>query len=218
MNAPHIETSAEIGALAKALPKAQAAIAKITKDAANPHFNSKYASLTEIAGAVLPAMNANGFTILQPASSDDAGVSVVTVLLHESGEWMRSTHLVPVSRRDAQGIGSALTYARRQALQSFLTVAPEGEDDDAEGAVGRGNAPKPPLNTPKPAQEPPSLTVRANRLAATLNGVKTLHDLTRAWDLAKELRADLAKDAPADLAALDELHTKRHAVLIGGAG
>jgi hypothetical protein len=210
-----IEMSPEIGELAKALPAAQAAITKVGKDAANPHFQSRYASLTEIADAILPAMNGAGITVLQPVSADVDGVQVTTVLLHSSGQWLRSTHVVPVSRRDAQGVGSALTYARRQALQALLTVAPQGEDDDAEGAVGRG-AGRPPLPPPPPQQS--DRAARVTRLERTVGEVKTLRDLTKAWDLAKALRAELAAEEPATAARLDDLHERRHAELIGGAG
>jgi hypothetical protein len=211
-----IETSAEIVELAKALPMAQAAIAKVVKDATNPHFQNKYASLSEIAEAVLPAMNGNGFAVLQPVATDDANVRVTTILLHQSGQWLRSTHTIPVAQKNAQGYGSALTYARRQALQSLLTVTPQGEDDDGEGAVGRGANAKPPL----PPKEPdkPTLAKRVAHLERTLTDVKILRDLTRAWDLAQALRAELQASDPQEAARLDALHTKRHTELIGAAG
>jgi hypothetical protein len=216
---PTLTTSPDIAALAKALPKAQAAISKVTKDAANPHFNAKYASLSEIADAVLPAMNGAGITVLQPVATDEQGVQVTTILLHESGQWLRSTHCIPVSRRDAQGYGSALSYARRQALQSLLTVAPAGEDDDGEGAVGRGSGggAKPPLQPPK-QPERPTLEKRAAHLKRTMTDVTTLRDLTRAWDLSKDLRAELAGTDANAAAELDALHERRNADLIGGAG
>jgi len=211
-----IETSADISELAKALPEAQAAIAKITRDAANPHFGSRYASLTEIADAVLPAMNSHGFSVLQGVTAAGAGVTVTTRLLHTSAQWLQSTHLVPVSRQDAQGVGSALTYARRQALQALLTVAPQGEDDDGEGAVGRG-AGRPPLPPAKPPERP-QRAERVARLEKTIGDVKVLRDLARAWDLAKELRGELAAEDPAEAARLDAVHEARHVELLQGAG
>jgi hypothetical protein len=212
-----ITTSPEIVELAKALPKAQAAIAKITRDATNPHFNSKYASLTEIADAVLPAMNSAGITVLQPVATENDTVKVTTILLHESGQWLRSTHSIPVSKRDAQGYGSALTYARRQALQALLTVAPQGEDDDAENAVGRGSAARPPIGaTPPKEPERPTLAKRVAHLEKTLNDVRLLKDEARAWDLARDLRAELKEKEPATLARLEALHERRHSELLSG--
>jgi len=213
---PLLEMSADIGELAKALPAAQAAIAKITRDAANPHFGSRYASLTEIADAVLPAMNGAGFSVLQPARFAGAGVvEVETTLLHTSAQWIRGTHSVPVSRVDAQGVGSALTYARRQALQSFLVVAPQGEDDDGEGAVGRGPG-RPPIPPTEP--ERPPLEVRVERLEKTLGQVKTIRDLDRAWALGADLRKECATEMPELAARLDDLYQRRRVEMIGDAG
>jgi hypothetical protein len=143
-------------------------------------------------------------------------VEVTTILLHESGQWMRATHPVPVSKRDAQGVGSALTYARRQALQAMLVIAAQGEDDDGEGAVGRGQG-RPPLPPPAPPPKPARID-RVSRLERTMGEVKTLRDLTRAWDLAKDLRTELAADEPETAARLDALHEARHVELLGGAG
>jgi ERF superfamily protein len=210
-----IETSPEIGELAKALPKAQAAITKITKDATNTHFSNKYATLTEITDAIRPAMNDHGFSVFQFLSAGAGAVQVTTRLQHESAQFIQATHTVPVSKGDAQGFGSAATYARRQALQAFFAVAPEGEDDDGEGSVGRG-AGRPPL----PPKEPdrPSLLDRAARLEKTLGEVKLIRDLDRAWKLAADLIAELRDKEPATAARVEALHDERHAALIGGAG
>jgi hypothetical protein len=209
-----IETSADIDALAKALPAAQQGFAKVAKDAANPHFNSRYASLAEIAEAVTPALNKAGFTVLQPVtvSEDGAAVRVTTVLLHESGQWLRATHSVPISKRDAQGVGSALTYARRQALQALLTVAPAGEDDDGEGAVGRGQG-RPPLPPTPPPAKPP-LVERAERLELRLREVRTSRDIDRTWALAGDLREELKAADPDRAARAEALYESRRTELI----
>jgi hypothetical protein len=209
-----IELSDSITALAKALPGAQRAFAKVTRDASNPHFQNKYASLSEIAEATVPALNAAGITVLQgvTTSEDGGSVEVETMLLHDSAQWLRATHTVPISKRDAQGVGSALTYARRQALQALLTVAPVGEDDDGEGAVGRGSG-RPPLPPAPPAQKP-TMHDRVARLERTIGEVKTERDLAKAWDLAKELRAELARNAPSVAERLNKQHEARHVELI----
>jgi hypothetical protein len=210
-----IEMSEEIGELAKALPEAQKAIGKISRDATNPHFNNKYASLSEIRDAVVPALNDHGITVLQPTTADGAAVYVTTILLHTSAQWLRSTHRIPVSRIDAQGVGSAVTYAKRQALQALMVVAAPGEDDDAEGAVGRG-AGRPPLPPSEPSR--PTLEQRKARLRQTLGEVRTVRDLVKAWDLGKELRAELAEKDPQGAADLDAFYETRHRELIGAAG
>ena len=210
-----IETSPETGDLMKALAKAQAAFSEIEKDAANPHFQSRYATLAEILRATRAALNAHGIWFTQPISAGAGAVQITTRLQHESGQFFQSTHTIPVSKNDAQGFGSAITYAKRQAAQAVLGLAAAGEDDDGEGAVGRGSG-RPPLPPSEPQR--PSLRERAGRLEKTLTEVKTLKDLNRARDLAKDLRAELATDDAEAAARLDALYERRHAELIGGAG
>src|SRR5690606_23626422 len=65
-------------------------------------------------------------------------VELETRFMHTSGQWISDTLTVPVSKVDAQGVGSATTYARRYALAAFAGIAPE--DDDGEAAVGRGGS------------------------------------------------------------------------------
>lgn len=147
-----METSAEIGEIAKALPKAQAAMGEVFKTAMNPAFRSKYADLASVIEAVVPALNANGITLLQPASFDGSSVSVATMLLHESGQWVRCTLAMPLAKRDAHGIGSATTYSRRYGLQAMSGVAPE--DDDGNGAVARKDYGPAPLGADFPGDRP----------------------------------------------------------------
>jgi hypothetical protein len=207
--------SAEIDEIAKALPAAQAAIAEITLDAANPHFGSRYASYAEIRAAIVPAMNAAGITVLTGLRAGDGRVEVQTMLLHTSRQWIASTHSVPVSKGDAQGVGSAATYAKRQALQALLTVAAVGEDDDGEGAVGRGQG-RPPLPPAEP-KRPPRLA-RVENAERALREVKTLVDLERAMKQAKAIRDECAEHEPALAARIDDLYRTRHEQLIAGAG
>ena len=195
-----IETSPEIGELAKAMVTAQAAFQPVEKDAANPHFQSRYVSLAGIVAATRPALNAAGVWISQSTSVGGGGVRVTTRLQHGE-QFFQSTHSIPVSRADAQGIGSALTYAKRQAMQALLVLAAEGEDDDGEGAVGRGSSGKPPLPPKEP--ERPTLKVRAERLEKTLTDVKLLRDLDRAWKLAADLIAELRDKEPAVAARVE---------------
>lgn len=135
-----MEMSAEIGEIAKALPKAQAAMGDVFKNANNPAFRSKYADLAAVIEAVLPALNKAGISLLQPVSFDGTSVMVGTMLLHESGQWVRCTLGLPISKRDAHGIGSAITYGKRYGLQSMSGVAPEDDDGNAASEKGAGKA------------------------------------------------------------------------------
>lgn len=130
-------TSEQVNELATALAKAQGQIKGAIKDAENPHFRSKYADLASVWDACREALSKNGLSIIQAPRGvvSEVGwtVEVETRLLHSSGQWMGDTITVPVGKPDAQGVGSALTYARRYALASFVGVAPE--DDDGNAAV-----------------------------------------------------------------------------------
>jgi len=120
--------------LAKALVTAQAAMSHAAKDSKNPHFKSAYSSLASVIDAVRPALSANGLAFVQMLHTADGGVAVETVLIHESGEQLScGTLFIPASKQDAQGYGSAISYAKRYSLQSALGIA--SEDDDGNAAT-----------------------------------------------------------------------------------
>jgi hypothetical protein len=128
--------SEQINELAAALAKAQGAIKGATKDTANPFFKSKYADLASVWDACRAELTANGLSIIQ-TTDDSQGVTVVTTLAHSSGQWIRGRLTMRPVKDDPQGIGSAITYARRYALAAMVGVAPE--DDDGNAASGRNN-------------------------------------------------------------------------------
>jgi len=118
--------------IASALVKAQKAFGPALKTATNPHFKSRYADLAACVEAVIGGLNDNGIALIQRNSLDDAGVTVETVFLHESGEMLECGKLhVPAARHDPQGYGSALTYARRYSLMAACGIAPEDDDGNA---------------------------------------------------------------------------------------
>ena len=123
-------------AIAGAIVKAQMAFGPALKTSQNPHFKSKYADLAACVEAVIEALNANGIALIQRTLPCESGVTVETVFLHTSGETMSSGPLhVPAQRQDAQGYGSALTYARRYSLMAACGIAPE--DDDGNAAASK---------------------------------------------------------------------------------
>lgn len=118
--------------IAAAFVRAQKAFGPALKTSANPHFKSRYADLSACVEAVIAALNDNGIAMLQQTFECESGVMVETVFLHESGEELRSGKLhVPASKHDAQGYGSALTYARRYSLMAACGIAPEDDDGNA---------------------------------------------------------------------------------------
>jgi uncharacterized protein YukE len=132
----HSEQVNELGA---ALAKAQRKMEGAKKGSANPFFKSKYADLASVAGACLDHLNDAGIAVVQaPSTLDDGRVSVETMLIHMSGQWMAETLTGKPKDDGPQALGSVITYLRRYALAAFAGVAPE--DDDAEAAEGRKGA------------------------------------------------------------------------------
>lgn len=150
-----MQKSDTIAKLADALAKAQAEIKAIGKDRTNPHFKNRYATLDAILDAVRPTLANHGLSVVQGASDTTQGFNVETYLLHASGEFIANVVAVPVSKQDAQGVGSALTYGRRYGVSALLALSTD-EDDDGEQAV-KPSAPK-----PQPKPEPAKAQVQAD--------------------------------------------------------
>ncbi len=120
---------ADVVKLAAAFVKAQKAFAPALKTSINPAFKSKYADLAACVEAVIDALNANGLALVQKPSQTEGAVSVETMLLHESGESMSfGSFSIPVTKHDAHGTMSALTYCRRGSLMAAMGIAPEDDD------------------------------------------------------------------------------------------
>jgi hypothetical protein len=120
--------------LASAMAAAFAEIEGATKDKVNPHFKSKYADLGSVIDAIKPALVKYGLFFVQKCEPAEDGVCVATVLRHQAGEEMDLGRIfVPANKKDAQGFGSALTYARRYALMTAFGVP--AEDDDGNAAA-----------------------------------------------------------------------------------
>jgi hypothetical protein len=118
--------------IAAAFVKAQSQFGAALKTNTNPHFKSRYADLSACVEAVIDALNINGIALMQQTHECETGVSIETVFIHESGEELRSGKLwLPASKQDAQGYGSALTYARRYSLMAACGIAPEDDDGNA---------------------------------------------------------------------------------------
>ena len=129
-------TSETIGAIAPALIKAQSQMQGITKEGKNPAFRSKYVTLDSILDTLRPILTSNGLMLTQ-GSTPPWGVEAITVesrIIHTSGEWIATTVTIPVTKPDAHGLGSALTYGRRYSVSALLAISAD-EDDDANGAA-----------------------------------------------------------------------------------
>lgn len=118
--------------IATAFVKAKKTFSPALKDKTNPAFRSKYADLGACLEAVNDALLENGIALTQRSLIDETGITIETILLHESGEFIASGPLhVPATKMDAQGFGSAMTYARRYSLMAVCGIAPEDDDGNA---------------------------------------------------------------------------------------
>ena len=184
---------------AKAFVAAQMATDAVKKAATNPAFKSKYADLSEVVEAVVPALNKAGIGVMQFPEFDGEWVSVTTTLMHESGASVTGTLRLRPSKADPQGVGSAITYGRRYSLLAMTGAAPE--DDDGNSASGpREKA------APQEAPKPPTLSERADRFVTTLRGLATATERERAYKLASKLLADLDASDPERLVEINRLY------------
>jgi hypothetical protein len=174
------EFSNTIGSVAKALATAQGEIKDAAKDAENPGFKrgnqvSKYATLSSVRAAITPAFSKNGLCVTQYFEPHgDSGVCIITLLAHESGEWIKSKLFLPVSKKDAQGFGSAISYARRYALAAIANVASD-DDDDGNEAV------KPAKGENKPeTKAPPASGIDVDSLVEALAKAKDDNEMAKA--------------------------------------
>jgi hypothetical protein len=160
--------SESIEELATALAKAQGEFAGAVKDTANPFFKSKYADLESCVTAIKPHNAKHGLSFIQISHDAQNAACIETIIMHSSGEWLSAGLVsVPVSKQDAQGFGSAMTYARRYSLSAAFGIAPE--DDDGNGAS------KAPASTAKqPAAD-------FDKEIAEMKGCVTIQDLGKLW-------------------------------------
>lgn len=141
--------SESITELAKALLLVQAEMNPAAKDLQNPFIGSRYASLNSVMEACRNALLAHGIWLTQlpvpaPFELGPGHIGLVTKLTHaESGQWQSSLTVVPLPKADPQGMGSAITYARRYALTAMLGMI--CEDDDGESAKLASTGRQPPV-------------------------------------------------------------------------
>jgi hypothetical protein len=166
--------------LAEALAAAQLEITDPAKDAVNPHFRSKYADLATVLKTVRPVLAKHGIALTQTTQILDGALVLVT-RLHWRNEELCGCYPISPVKADPQGYGSAMTYARRYALQAIVGVAADDDDD--------GNAASAAPSKPRAGE--------ADELAAFIGRVKASNDLEelRGW------KADAARLGAAAVAA-----------------
>jgi len=118
-----------ISEYSEALVNAIGELSNVAKTAANPYFKSKYAPLDAIIDATRPILLKHGLAISQTPIFMNGTAGVETTILHRGGHSTTTTLLLPLKDQSPQGVGSAITYARRYALAAVLGIASEDDDD-----------------------------------------------------------------------------------------
>lgn len=145
--------SADLDQIAAALSNAQGEMHGATKDKDNPYFNSKYADLASVFDAFRQPFAKHGLSLFQSASSTINSVTIYSMLLHKSGQYLSDSltlypskvvkdkegNYVEATKFDPQTLGSAVTYGRRYLAQAMAGVCPEDDDGNlASNTEGQG--------------------------------------------------------------------------------
>lgn len=172
-----MKTSETVAAIQAAFTKAQSEMGGAVKDSANPFFKSKYADLVAVIKAIKEPFEKNDLSYMQfPVTTPD-GIGVITRINHKSGEFIESEFTLPLTKLDPQAAGSAITYARRYALQAICGVP--AVDDDAEMAMVR----QPQMISEKDAQE---VIDRITKLGKSVDKFLEPYHVTSMFDLSVE--------------------------------
>jgi len=151
--------------LAKALAAAQGELTNASKNAKNPHYKSDYADLGEILNVVRPVFSKHGLGIMQMPDYEAGMVTVKTLVTHASGEYISSDIRLPVGKQDAQGVGGAITYARRYSLAAVAGIGQE--DDDGNSAVNGSQQ-----RDPAEVERQQSLMKAMHKLQPSIHAIK----------------------------------------------
>ena len=166
--------STTLSKIAAALAKAQGELKPAKKDSTNPHFRSRYADFASVVETVRIPLSSNGLAFVQ--TINEAGDVLTTMLIHaESGEYITSYFPLLCEKRTAQGIGSAITYAKRYALSALVGLATDDDDDD-DGHEASNTPPHKPTPSPAPKAPPTVDLKRLKARAEEAHGIGAIAD------------------------------------------
>ena len=129
--------SETIGKLAEALAKAQGSMSAAAMDGKANY--GKYATLASVWDAARKPLADNGLAVTQATDMTADSMVLVTTLMHSSGEWIGGVYPIRPAQNTPQGMGSAITYARRYSLSALLGLTAD-DDDDGNAASGQQSA------------------------------------------------------------------------------
>ena len=205
-----MRTSEQINEIAGALAKAQGEIDNAAKDAKNPHFKTSYADLASVRDAVREPLSKHGIAVVQGVRSSTDGVEVETMLVHSTGQFFAETLMIPVGKRDAQSIGSAISYGRRYSLMAILGVAADDDDGNAATAAQPSNfadaarQQSRPAPQQRPADDDDVDPEKEARALAYMAGFRTrMQNCSAAEEVTKLWAAEAAGRADAGLSPIE---------------
>lgn len=188
-----MQTSEHINELAEALAVAQGSFAKVTKGKTakietktGPGYKYQYADLGEVIETTRPTLKEHGLSVVQmPSVGPDNRLTLCTMLMHKSGQWIRGEIPIQWNGGDPKSLGSLLTYLRRYTYTGAIGVATEEDDDgQAAGTAPKPDAPKRPAPPKLPAKSTEEATADEMQRPAG-NGVKVsfINSQGRAFDM-----------------------------------
>ena len=125
-----------------ALVQALAALDNVKANKINPAFKARYVSLDALLDAIKPVLLDHDLALIQTLVSSEGKVGVSTAFLHTSGERFDfGTLLVKADGLTPQQVGGAITYLRRQSIQTACGISVDLDDDGAAASAFRPTAP-----------------------------------------------------------------------------
>ena len=179
-----MEKSQEIKELTFALAKFHSTVVKIKKEAKNPFFKYSYASLSHILEEISESLEIAGLVISQFPDGD----SLTTMLIHAStGQYISASFTMPVAKQnDPQALGSSISYARRYAVSSILSL--NVSDDDAESAMDRNKK----TAQPNPEDDKPWLNkADFDKASEYLRGGGDIEVIKKKYKISKDMMSNL---------------------------
>ena len=191
-----------------ALVKALSELTNLAKDKVNPHFKSRFTSLDAILDATRPILAKHGLALSQEPVFEDGMAGVVTRIIHTSGESRESKLILPLRDQSAQGVGSAISYARRYSAAAVLGIASDEDDDGQQASTPSKAITKAVIAKPVIGGQPAREAIKPQDSLDTLFGLmdtnKVSEEEVRAFCLSKGM-----KDVPEFVADIKDSVAKR---------
>jgi hypothetical protein len=195
-----MKTSESIANIAKALSAFQKDVKQPEKSGENPHFKSKYVTLDGTVKAIHDCAPKHGLSYTQMPVTTENGVGVVTLIMHESGEFIQmDAFVLPMDKKTAQGAGSATTYARRYSLSAAFGIVSDLDDDGNEATE---NAPS---HQAKPQTATDKQLGLIDKLLKDVAGARSITKEEAYKTLQKRMKKDMEWFTPSDASKAIEI-------------